>query len=91
MEALLKKKEQLVEIGTSVQQEVQQETQASTSDTSEKIVQDLGELSLTNKENEKLMSTLTKMEETKIKVDNAYLAEMQKNFKLTQQNKKYEN
>lgn len=33
---------------------------------------------------------LTKMEENKIKVDNAYLAELQKNFKLIKQIHKYE-
>ena len=91
MEALLKEKEQLVVAGESTQQEVQQTPQASTSDSSKKLLQTLGELSLTNKENEKLMVVLTKMEENKIKKDNAYLAEVQRNFKLTRQIQKYEN
>lgn len=52
--------------GTSAQHEVQQTTQASTSDSSEKLVQALGELSLKNKENDKLMEELSNMEEKKI-------------------------
>lgn len=50
----------------------------------------LGDLSLTNQENEKLLGTLRRMEENKIKADNAYLVELEKNFKLTQQIEKYE-
>lgn len=37
------------------------------------------------------MTTLTNMEEDKIKVDNTYLEKVQRNFKLTQQIEKYEN
>lgn len=51
----------------------------------------LGELSLTNKENEKLTKKLTKMEENKIKAHNAYLEKVQKKFKLIPQIKKQEN
>ena len=36
------------------------------------------------------MSTLSKLEEKKIKLDNAYLTEVKNNFKLTQQIQKYE-
>lgn len=43
-----------------------------------------------NKEVEKLLVAVTKMEENKIKVDNAYLAELQKNFKLIQRIWNYE-
>lgn len=96
MEALLKEKEQLEAIGTSTigtstQQEVWQTTQASTSDSSERLVQALGELSLTSDENEKLTTSLTKMEENKIKTYNTYLGEMQKNYKLIHQIQKFEN
>jgi len=59
-------------------------------DSSENITQALGELSLTDKKVEKFSATLTKMEESKIKEDNAYLAEVQENFKLMQQIQKYE-
>lgn len=91
MEALLKEKEQWEATGTStIGTSTQQTTQTSTSDSSDKLAQALGELSLTNREMEKLTTTLSKMEENKIKANNAYLAEVQKNYKLVQQIQKYE-
>ena len=45
---------------------------------------------MTNNENERLLATLKKMEENKVKVDNAYLAGVHKNFKIIQQLEKYE-
>lgn len=87
MEALLKEKEQLEKLGTSAanistQQEVQKTTQASTTYSSQKLVQALGKLALTNKENENLITTLTKVEENNLKEDNAYFTEVQKKFKI---------
>jgi len=45
----------------------------------------MGDLSLKDQEIEKLKMQLQKIQEHKIKSDNAYLAEIQKNYKLTQQ------
>ena len=75
MEELLKEKEKLEATSTSTQQEAQIKTQTSNLDPSNKITQALGELSLRNKEMEKVTTPLTKMEENKIKVDNSYLEE----------------
>lgn len=86
---LLKEKEMLVAIGISTPQTIQQTTttsigrlETSVVDYFENLVKYLGNLSLTNQENERFLASLRKMEENKIKVDNAYLAEVQKNFKL---------
>jgi len=90
MEALVKEKEKWEAIGTSTVRIVTHlTTQVSISDSLENLTQALGELSLTNKEVEKFTAALSKMEEDKIKVDNAYLAELQNNFKLVQQIQKY--
>lgn len=51
----------------------------------------LGDLSLTNQENEKSLASLKRMEENTIKGNNAYLVEVQKKFKLTQWIRKYKN
>lgn len=45
----------------------------------------MGYISLRNNEIEKLKASLWKEEDNKIKEDNAYLAEVQNNFKLTRQ------
>jgi len=44
----------------------------------------MGDLSLEDQEVEKLKMKLQKVQEYKIKYDNAYLADIQKNYKLTQ-------
>lgn len=51
----------------------------------------MGDLSLKNQEIEKLKMQLQKIQEQKIKSDNAYLPQIQKNYKLTQQLEVYEN
>lgn len=71
MEALLKEKDMLAATGTSTQQTIQQtiamtsteRVETSTKYSSEKLIKDLGDLSLTNQENEILLASLRRMEE----------------------------
>ena len=78
MEALLKEKYLLVAIGTLAQQTTTtistKREKTSTENSSEKLVKALGDLSLTTKENERLLASLKTMEENKIKSNNVYLA-----------------
>lgn len=57
----------------------------------EQLSKDMGDLSLKYQEIGKLMMQLQKILKQKIKYDNAYLAKIQKNDKLTQQSEVYEN
>lgn len=57
----------------------------------ERLSKAMGDLSLQNVEIDKLKEKLQRMEETKNKLDNAYIVEIKKNFKLTKQIKKYSN
>lgn len=95
MEELLKEKEMLAAIGTPAHQTSTttstKRAETSIADSFKKLVKALGDLSLTNQENERLLASLRKREENKIKVDNAYLEEVQKNCKLNQQIAKYQN
>jgi len=45
----------------------------------------MGDVSLRNVEIEKLKPSLQRMEENKLKANNAYISEVQKNFRLTKQ------
>ena len=74
----------LVAIGTSTYHIVEQTTtttsiervETSTADYSKKLIKALVYLSLINQENEILLASLKRMEENKIKDDNAYLAKV---------------
>lgn len=105
MESLLKEKEQQLSIsvaipiatnsvaGTSVERTYTTTivVEMQSIDSTKQLSKAMGDLSLKDQEIKKLKMQLQKVQEQKIKSDNAYLAEIQKNYKLTQQLQVYEN